>query len=152
MSDRAERAYQRDLHEKATEIYLNERCQNRGYRNPTQHYLMVGVRALKSSRWEWWPGMVCWSSRGDTAFRGYRDSRDMGPEAIPDFRDQATLACLERIVRREYGSELLEARFSSSVGWGIYSPHGPDPEDKWPAEGELSEAAAWVETLLLLAD
>lgn len=131
-------------------------------------------RAVACPRWRWMPGMR-WTvqlaggqSLADRAGRiltewdavddGGRVFR-LGPDALPDLTDPATLGCLLALVREAYGSTTIYCRLSSTtrasdgvwawevIGWldPLRSPDGRGGSFRgW---GYASEAEALVAAL-----
>jgi hypothetical protein len=128
------------------------------------NWVNLGRRAVKCRAWRWLPGMLAYSPGGIWEWRRHSVSKwcdslgvrsSIPADAIPDFRDPATVGCLMALVREAHGDSsggpvpvTAADRGSTSGGppvWFVVWSHGPcgDPFNR----AEPTEAAALVAAL-----
>jgi hypothetical protein len=127
----------------------------------TSHFVTLAERAIACGPWRWIPGMLI--QGGSPLHRGApatqrideRVPRPVLSDALPDFRDPATLGCLLALVREAWDEPTLTPNFETASRCerhGVPGPRWlvcPDDADR-PGIGS-TEAEALVDALEMLS-
>jgi hypothetical protein len=102
-------------------------------------------RAVACGHWRWMPGMR-WSTEDDHGRLDDYQPEYMGRpgDALPDFRDPATIGCLLALLRKAYHQPRIVAVPMANDKWGVAIPSVLRTTDRFRSD---TEAEALVKAL-----